>query len=233
MFCEVRGLIKIYFHGSPFEASFERLLETIAEREVSPYIKAAKFSGPDEGSNGTRHWNFNLLLGDSVMFRNLMSFEVEGTQPQHHNRSIISGNYYEEGGMIAQLIKKMPNLSVLSVPSAPNHEFFNMASHPLRHLIVQTGYDTQRFLYNIGRSSCFNRLHILDFSDFQETYIQDCEEHCTPFSEYQDLFLSSNLANLKIIILRNSNCSDEQIATLKSLRKDTLFILIKSTSKYV
>jgi len=235
MFCEMAGLIKIDFYGDPFGESeaFNRVLQTIIHSDVSPFIKSIRFSAPDEGANGTRTWDFSIIVSSEAIFPNLTSFYVEGTQPEHHNRSVISGDFYEEDGMIAGLIRKMPNLLSLSVPSAPNQDFFRIAPHPLRHLVVQAGYDTQNFILHLSKSTCFPNLHHLDFTDYQETYLDDYEANCTPFSHYKELFFSSAFDQMRMVIIRNPLCSPAEIAELKSLRKEVQLMLIKTSSDYV
>lgn len=235
MFCEIAGLIKIDFYGDLFDESeaLNRLLQTIIQSDVSPFIKSIRFSAPDEGANGTRTWDFSIIVNSKASFPNLTNFYVEGTQPEHHNRSVISGDFYEEDGMIAGLIRKMPSLLSLSVPSAPNQDFFRIASHPLRYLAVQAGYDTQDFILHLSKSLCFPDLRHLDFTDYQETYADDYEANCTPFSHYKELFLSPAFDRMRMVVIRNPLCSPAEIAELKSARKDVQLMLIKTSSDYI
>lgn len=235
MFCEMAGLIKIDFSGNPAGESeaFNRLLQTIIHSDVSPLIKSIRLSAPDEGANGTRTWDFSSIVDSAAVFPNLTSFYVEGTQPEHHNRSVISGNFYEEDGMVARLIRKMPHLLSLSIPSAPDQDFFRMAPHPLRRLVVQAGYDTQNFILNLSQSSCFPDLYHLDFTDYQETYVADYVANCTPFSHYRELFLSPVFDYLRMVIIRNPLCSQAEISELKFLRKDVQIMLIRTSSDYI
>lgn len=235
MFCDMSGLIKIKFYCDlmgEFDA-LNSFLQILVDSDVSPYIKSVEFSGPDEGANGTKPWNFGAIVNSDALFPSLTSFLVESTQPQDHNCSIVSGNFYEENGMIAELIRKMPNLLSLSVPSAPNQKFFHMKQHHLNILTVQAGYDTQDFIFNLSKSSCFPKLRHLDFTDFQETYIDDYESHCTPHSHYKELFLSSGLPELRSVVLRNPLCSREEIKELKALRKDVSIKLIRTSNEYL
>ena len=234
MFCEMAGLIKIDFYGDPSGESeaFNRLLQTIIDSDVSSFIKSIRFSAPDEGANGTRAWDFRIIVNSESAFPNLTSFYVEGTQPEHHNRSVISGDFYEEAGMMAKLIRKMPNLLSLSVPSAPNQDFFQMAPHPLRYLAVQAAYDTQNFILNLSKSSCFPNLHYLNFTDFQETYLDNYAVNCTPVSHYKELFLSAAFNQVRMMVIRNSLCSPADIAELKALREGVQLMIIKTSSDY-
>lgn len=235
MFCEMAGLIKIDFYGNPLGESgaYDSLLQTIIHSDVSPFIKSIRLSAPDEGANGTRAWDFSTVVNSAAAFPNLTTFYVEGTQPEHHNRSVISGDFYEEGGMIAGLIRKMPNLLSLGVPSAPDQDFFRIATHPLRHLMVQAGYDTQNFILHLSQSPCFPDLSYFDFTDFQETYLDDYEANCTPFSHYKELFTSQAFDRMRMVVLRNPLCSEAEITELKSLRQDVQLMLIRTSSAYI
>lgn len=235
MFCETSGLIKIKFYGDPAGESdaLNRLLRVVVDSDVSPYVKSLEFSGPDKGANGTRAWGFGAVVESDAVFTNLTSFLVEGTLPEHHNRSIISGDFYEEGGMIAGLLGKMPSLLSLGVPSAPDHNFFRTEAHPLNTLVVQAGYDTQDFILNLGRAACFPGLRRLDFTDYQETYAEDYESGRTPFGHYKELFLSPSLDEMRLVVLRNPRLSREEAEELKSLKKGVQLMLIRTTSEYV
>lgn len=105
--------------------------------------------------------------------------------------------------------------------------------HPLNILIVQAGYDTQNFILNLSKSSCFPGLRDLDFTDYQETYMGNYESSCTPINHYQELFLSQSLPEMRMVVLRNPLCSREEINKLKSLRKDIRIMLVRTLSEYV
>jgi hypothetical protein len=54
----------------------------------------------------------------------MISFRVAWQRPGDHNHPVL-GCGYEEGGMIARLLDRMPNLEELTVPSAPDASFFD------------------------------------------------------------------------------------------------------------
>lgn len=232
MFCEVGGLIKVNFYGMPWEESFHKVIAVLSESEVAEKIQSLSFDSPDEGANGTNNFDFSGLAESSAVFPRLKSFSVRLTHPEHHNGTII-GRIYEEGGMIARLIKKMPNLLSLQIPSAPNEEFFELNSHPLEHLTMQSGFDTQDFILNLSNSTCFNNLRYFDFTDFQETYIEGWESQTTPFETFERFVKSKAFDPVKLMILRNLTYSDEQMRHLRSIRKSTVFKLIRTESNYI
>lgn len=232
MFCEIGNLIKVTFFGIPWDESFNKVLKVLLEKDVAEKIQGLSFDSPDEGVNGTNNFDFSTLAESSVIFPELRSFIVRLTAPEHHNGTIIA-QMYEEEGVIAKLIKKMPNLSLLQIPSAPNEEFFELNLHPLEQLIIQVGFDTQHFILNLSNSTCFKDLRYFDFTDFQETYTESWENNCTPFEHFEQLVNSKAFDSVKVMILRNLTYSKEQIKNLKSVRKDVSFKLIRTESNYI
>jgi hypothetical protein len=213
MFCEIGKLLKVSFFGSPTDESFTEILETLSKKAVAEKVRS-------------------LFAESKVVFPNLINFSVKLTEPKNHNRTIMAQTYDEEG-VIAKLINKMPKLLALQVPSAPNEEFFDLDSHPLEYLVMQVGYDRQNFIFNLSNSSCFKNLWHFDFTDYQETYVEHWEDYCTPFEDFEQLFNSKAFDSVKVMILRNLTFTDEQITRLKSLRENILFNLIRTESKYI
>ncbi|MCU1289204.1 MAG: hypothetical protein JWN60_1433 [Acidobacteria bacterium] len=232
MFCEIGKLLKVSFFGSPTDESFTEILETLSKKAVAEKVRSLIFDAPDEGANGTNNFDFTFLAESKVVFPNLINFSVKLTEPKNHNRTIMAQTYDEEG-VIAKLINKMPKLLALQVPSAPNEEFFDLDSHPLEYLVMQVGYDRQNFIFNLSNSSCFKNLWHFDFTDYQETYVEHWEDYCTPFEDFEQLFNSKAFDSVKVMILRNLTFTDEQITRLKSLRENILFNLIRTESKYI
>ena len=62
---------------------------------------------------------------------------MKRTDPAAHNLASIG---YEEEGMIAKLVAKMPALKYLELPSAPNKDFFDL-DLKLTALILHAGED--------------------------------------------------------------------------------------------
>jgi hypothetical protein len=232
MFCTIGGLIRVNFFGEPWEDSFHRVLKVLQETDIAERIQSLSFNSPDEGANGTNNFDFSILTESDVIFPELRNFAVRLTEPEHHNRTIIA-RIYEEEGMIAKLLKKMPKLLSLQVPSAPNEEFFELNLHPLEYLVMQVGYETQNFILNLSNSDCFKNLWHLDFTDYQETYAEGWEDECTSFEHFERLFNSKAFDPVKAMILRNLTYSDEQIKKLKSIRKNTFLNLIRTESNYI
>jgi hypothetical protein len=231
-YCESKNLFKIFFYGNPFDNNFEYVLKALSDQQVAATIKSIELKCPDEGVNGTIFWDFSTLINSRVVFPHMTNFSVQLTEPTHHNTNLI-GSDYEENGMTAGLIKKMPNLRSLTIPSAPNSSFFEMNSHSLELLKIQVGFDSQNFISNLSFSTCFPHLYFLNFTDFQETYLENWQSNCTTFEDFQKLFTSDAFNSIRLLILQNVLLSTEQLSKLKSFRKDLSIKVVKSTSKYV
>jgi len=225
-FSSVGQFYDLYFYGDGYSDSmpFRMLLEFISKQEYADRIVSMKFDGPDEGANGTKNWDFDLIADSNVMFPNLKQFIVQLSDYADHNCNII-GKDYEEDGMIAKLLVKMPTLMSLSIPSAPNKSFFDIASHPLKYLRLQAGYDNQNFIRNLAQSNNFQSLASLDYSDFMDTNnaTKDCY---TSFEDFKMLFTSTAFSSVKRFILRNSILNKEQLFELQCLNNSLQFMYV-------
>ncbi|MCT7986061.1 hypothetical protein NG796_22550 [Laspinema sp. A4] len=219
------GLLELDYYVDVDDEFYEEILELLAFADFAPFLGTLRLSAPDEGINGTRSWDLEPLTRGEGTYQNLKLLEIQGTQPQHHNRTII-GKFAEQG-IVARLLDKMPNLEQLSIPSAPSPAFFKRNSHPLKHLTIQTGYNTQDFILNLAQSTCFSQLKTLDFTDYSETYIQNHEEHKTPLSHYLQLFNSNALPHLESLTLRYSLLNETDTANLKKTPLGSQLDLLK------
>lgn len=226
------GLHHLEFYGTCFGEAFTDLCETLATPEVAGSVLSLSFRGPDEGSNGTKNWDLEPLVSREHDFPFLQTFSVELNQPGDHNRTII-GSSYEEEGVIARLAAKAPNLAYLTVPSAPSPEFFGVSLPNLRVLSVDAGYATQDFLRNFGRSRGFPSLRCFEWGEYSERYIDDWQESCTPFSDYEALFTSPAFRTVSRLVVRQPNLSVAQMDALRTLRPDIQFLLVRHGSEYV
>lgn len=231
-FVESHGLFHVDFYGSPFEESYEEFLQTLCASNIAAHLRSVSLRGPDEGANGTRNWDLTQIIQSEAVFPRLTSFFIELTAPEHHNQTII-GCDYDEDGQIARLIAKTPVLQSLTVPSAPNADFFAGQTGPLTNLRVESGYNHQNFMRNLSQSSRFPGLRLLDFGDFSQRYLENYAEQCTPFDDYRQLFQSQAFATVKKFTLRNSALAPEQLRELHALRKDLQFFTIQTHGEYV
>jgi hypothetical protein len=221
----LNGLLELDYYVDVKDEFYVEILELLAFSDFAPFLSTLRLSAPDEGINGTRSWNLEPLTRGEGTYQNLRLLDIQGTQPQHHNRTII-GNFAEDG-IVARLLDKMPNLEQLSIPSAPSPAFFDRHPHPLKHLTIQTGYDTQNFILNLAQSTCFIQLKTLDFTDYLEISIQDYEQHKTPTSHYFHLFNSNALPHLESLTLRHSLLNGKDRAELKKTSLGSQLDLLK------
>lgn len=226
------GLHHLEFYGTCFGDGYIDLCETLSIREVAASILSLSLRGPDEGSNGTKNWDLAPLISRGQEFPFLQTFSVELNQPADHNRTIVASSY-DEGGVIAQLAAKCPCLSYLTVPSAPSSELFEVPLPSLQVLSVDAGYHTQDFLGHFGRSGGFSSLRSFEWGEYSERYMDDWRASCTPFSDYEALFVSPAFHTITRFVLRQPVLTAEQIDGLRGLRPDIQFLLVRSSHEYV
>ncbi|MBL8872483.1 MAG: hypothetical protein JNK90_22090 [Planctomycetaceae bacterium] len=219
------------FYGDCFDESYDDLLNTLALPVVAASVRSLILRGPDEGANGTRNWDIEPLLATDATFPQLETFSVQLSRPADHNRSII-GSVYEEDGILARLLAKSPRILELTVPSAPSAAFFDVGQRPIRFLSVDAGYDTQDFISNLAKSSCFPSLQSLEWGEYHETYMDDYVTHCTPKEHYQELFRSNAFGPVTRFVWRNPICNEDEIAELKSVKPSLQLLVVRYSDEY-
>jgi hypothetical protein len=224
-------LYNIDFHGDSFDESYIDLLCTLAIPDVATFLRSLILRGPDEGANGTHNWDLEPLLATNATFTQLESFSVQLTQPADHNRSVI-GRVYEEDGVLTRLLAKSPRMKELTVPSAPSASFFDVGQRPIRFLSVDAGYDTQAFISNLAKSSCFPALQCLEWGEYHETYMDDYLANCTPKEHYRDLFRSKAFAPVTRFVWRNPVYDEEYIKELKAMKPGLQLFVVRHSGDY-
>lgn len=227
---EQDGFFYLQFYGSPFDQSFRDFLKLLSSPEVASRVKALTFLSPDVGGNGTRHWDFSLLLDSEVGFPELTTLFIDPGEPDQHNHPIIAKmSDYEEAGMLGRFLLKSPKLQALTAPSAPDSTFFQSGNRPVAYMRIETGIDHQNFILNLSQASNLPELRALDFGEYCHEYIPDYQKDCTPFDHYRQLFESATFSRIKVFYLRNSILTPEEIARLRAIRN---FSLIESRRSY-
>jgi hypothetical protein len=224
---EVQDLVQIEYFGYAFGDSFSELIHLLCNPSVAASTQSLIFRSFDEGANGTFNWDFTELNRSSVAFPNLTNFFVELRHPDWHNHPVIAESLEEEG-MIARLLSQMPNIREMTIPNAPDVSFFQVGQRPLSALRVEAGYDHQNFILNFSQSSCFPFLQRLDFSDFNEQYMDDYLDCCTPFEHYCELLQSNAFSGVQKLVLRNARLAPSQAEELQGLCKNIVFRLINA-----
>ncbi len=232
LFCPTGDALHVEFYGLTFGSFFKRFMETLRVPAVAASLSDLVFDSPDEGTNGVRDWEFAQFLQSETQFPRLQTLNIVPSTPDQHNITIL-GKYYEEDGQIARLVALAPDLKHLVVPSAPDATFFQIGSHPLQTLRVESGYDSQNFILNFSQSSNFGQLGALDFGDFNPVYLETQHDARTPFEHYEQLFLSEAFANVRQFTLRNALLSEAQLQHLARLKQDRVFMAIQCSGDYV
>lgn len=224
--------LHIDYYGMPFDEPLQEVLAAVITPEVSAVLASLTLRGPDEGANGTRNWDLLILAESGAVFPQLRELFIEQTKPADHNCSIVAAGYEEEG-ILGRLLARAPALESLVTPSAPDATFFQVGQRPLKLLNVDAGYDTQGFIQNLARSSCFPGLQCLEFGEYHETYMEDYAVHCTPITDYQELFVAESFKPVRRFVWRNPACSAAEVASLKTLRPDLQLLIVRTSAGYV
>jgi hypothetical protein len=224
-------LFHIDYYGSPFEDGYLDLLETLGRAEVAAALGSLTLRSPDEGANGTRNFDLEPLLAAGSVFPRLESFRLPLNQPGDHNRTVV-GRDFDEDGVLARLLAAAPALLELIVPSAPNAAFFDVGRRPLRFLSIDAGYATQDFILNLSESSCFPDLSCLEWGEYNETYLEDFANGCTPLEHYHRLFATPAFAGVQRFIWRNPACASDAIQALKALKPDLQLLVVRNSAEY-
>lgn len=225
----------VEYFGETWGEAFEETLACLARQEVADCITSLSFSGVDSGANGTRDWTFAPLLDSPVTFPRLRSLFIKPTQPEDHNQSLVcaSGRILEEGGDIARWVRKTPRLSELTVPNAPDADFFAVPLPQLGSLCIGAHFDTQGFIRNLAAAAHLPALRLLDFSESTEQQMVWPAERApggiTPFEDYEALLQGPMGAQLRVLRLRNTCLDLAQLERLQGVRQGLQFMVIQST----
>ena len=214
------------------EEGYDEILASIAHQDIACHISSLKLIGPDEGSNGTRHWDISPLVNSASTFTSLKEFSIQRTSPTDHNTSII-GEDYEEDGQISKFLAKCPSLMSLTCPSAPNSDFFEIGSDSLTSLRLDAGYDTQNFIKNLANSSSFPNLRYLEWSDFCSGELKDNVENPTSYDDYVALFKSKAFDKVSMFVLKNPFLSKEELDSLNKIKPELSIKVVTVSSHYV
>jgi hypothetical protein len=190
-------------------------LELLVSESVASHIEAIEIAGEPDGVNGTRNWELTALAEGADLPR-LVRLTVEGTKPNDHGHTVLGDYTLAEAGLVAKILDRTPALDVLEIPSAPDETFFRRENHPLKRLVVQTGYDHQGFIDNLARSTCFAKLETLDFTDFTQSDADDFDAQRTPRSSYDLLFATAGLPALRTAFLRGTKLAESDADALRT-----------------
>ncbi len=149
--------LHVQYDGEVWEEAFEIALNAIAQ--AAPDIASLKFVGDDEGANGLRTHEFDTLLATNTTFPNLLNLFIRPTDVCDHNISDVAAN------QLPAFIACCPNLESLTIPQAPEADFFDAPLNNLRYLHIGMGWQLHDFIGNLSKKSNMPSLTILDFCD--------------------------------------------------------------------
>jgi hypothetical protein len=134
--------------------------------------------------------------------------------------------YFEEAGVLADLLVRAPALQELVTPSPPGGEFFRGGPHPLRSLDADAGFGHANFIRNLAGCARFPALRRLVFTDFRQTYLDDWRGQATAFEDYVSLFRSPAASRLESILLREMSLSRDEVRLLLDMRNEGVEITV-------
>lgn len=223
---DIGGRIAVEFYGQNYDKPWELIQLALAAPEVAPHLALLRLSGPDEGANGLRSWDFKTLIAAKPYFPILTHFHIEPSEPAHHNYSVV------EDGQLPTLLAAMPHLRRLVLPQAPEPAFFSLALDELRYLRIGMEHRTRGFIEHLALSKALPQLVKLDFSDSLGPWFniepQPAEWTSTPFAHYEALLRSNGVPSLMVLFLRNTKLTEAQFKSLLGLRKDLQLAAILS-----
>jgi hypothetical protein len=187
----------------------------IASAEIAPVLSSLYLWRIGAG-NGIAQINLGPYVDGVGKFTHLKQFATNFSNEDGSCIIGISPGGYDEAGVLAKLLKKCPMIEELSIPSAPNHEFFSVGNRPLKKLSLKAGFDTQNFIHNLCRSKCFPQLEELDYYDGDPIALN---EQPTPFEHFVELFESPTFSSVRTVKLSNVALNASQIRRLKTIRK--------------
>lgn len=231
----MRAGLHVRYFGEAWGEPLDWALACLAEREVASLVTDLAFSGPDEGANGTREWDFGPLLDSDAHFPMLRSLYVRPTEPADHNMSMIVRRdlIMQEGGEIARFVAKAPFLAELTVPNAPDARFFDVPLPHLSRLRIGGGSDTQQFIDRLAGSDNLPSLGCLDFSESTELHAAWKRERgagsVTSFDAYERLLKSPAGQRLHALYLRNTCLDLDALEALQALHPRLQFMVIQAS----
>jgi hypothetical protein len=157
--------------------------------------------GPDEGANGCRTHDFATLLATKTIFPSLLELYIRPTDVGNHNFSEVADD------QLPNLLVRCPELEKLTLPHAPEAEFFTLPFTNLSYLRIGMGYRLYNFIGNLSKKSNMPKLTTLDFSDSLSTFEVGSKKSSTVptnFAEGADFFKAlhyskADLAKLQIM----------------------------------
>lgn len=163
MFADMGNGLAIEYFGDVWqdgeESAWDVFQKTLSNPLVAERLTSLRITGPDEGANGSRTHDFEALIQSKVSFSSLLELYIRPTGVSDHNFVDV------EEGQIAPLISICPNLEMLTLPQAPEPDFFKIQLKELRYARFGMAWLTHRFVRNMAKHHNMPALRVLDFTD--------------------------------------------------------------------
>jgi hypothetical protein len=151
--------LAIEYYGEVWDDHFAIALEAIANKHVAPHIASLRFTGPDEGANGSRTHDFSALLKTKAQFPNLQALYIRPTDVGDHNFVGV------EDDQTVALLARCPSLRDLTLPQSPEPDFFSLSLPCLRYFRIGMAWQTHGFIKRMAAHHTLRALRYFDFAD--------------------------------------------------------------------
>ncbi|MBB4100234.1 hypothetical protein [Sphingomonas kyeonggiensis] len=223
---DLGGALAVGYRGSEYEGWGE-FLELLGRPGIAPHIVQLCISGPDEGANGLKEWDFAPLIAASPDFSGLRAFQVAISDPGDHNQACVTED------QLPALIGSMSALRTLELPQAPEPGFFALDLPALRRIRTGGDWRTRGFIAHLAEATRLPALGFVDFTDSSAPFLslrpaEAPEWDSTPFADYERLFRSSVMERAWGIRLRNARLSEAEYRALAAIRPQCQFSVVLS-----
>ena len=229
---EYRGEYELWFDDGPTVAILQDLLVLLASAAGAPTLRSFVYRTEAVlAANGTYPIVVDGLFAGDQPFPRLSLFALDQGQGEHGYKILASARnggdgFYDEAGVLAELVARAPALQELVTPSPPSGEFFQGRPHPLRSLDVDSGFGHADFIRNLAGCSRFPQLRRLVFTDDRNRYLDDWNKRTTSFEDYVTFFGSTVATRLESIRLREVNLTSDQVRRLREMRSEGVEITV-------
>lgn len=217
----------VEYYGEVWENAWQIALDAITNKAVASRLTSLRITGPDEGANGSRTHDFSALLKSNVRFPNLCELYIRPTGVNDHNMVDVRDE------QIATITARCPNLERLTLPNAPQPDFFNLSLPNLRYLSIGMAWQTHGFIRHMAAHHNMPALMCLEFSDSLSVFRQGNEasredalntstfdDSITCYADYCALIKSIAIHQGMVLHLRNAYLSESEFQQLRALRPD-------------
>ena len=191
------------------ESAWSVVQQTLSNPTISERLPSLRITGPDEGANGSRTHEFDELLQSKTSFPKLLELYIRPTGVSDHNFVGI------EDGQTAPLIANCPNLELLTLPQAPEPDFFKFQLKQLRYARFGMAWQTFGFIRNMALHHNMPHLRVLDFADSLSVF-QPPKAGTNEKNGYKPIDLGSEGMQKAIDLIRQIGYSEKEFAEMRA-----------------